>query len=245
MTKIVIIIPCWKRSKILELIVRQFDVVYKHHKENFDITFFYVFSEDDPELDALMQIYDGAKHKRCHIFSDNKKLGQKINDAVNMAETMGYDYVMNMGSDDLIHPDLFNLYKPYIDACFPFFGIGSLYFIEKGKPAYYFYYYNTPHVIGAGRMIHRSVIDEVKKRFGNLYDADICRGMDSHSARRIFSVGFPSKTVYRKDFPYVVDVKSEVNINGFESVIKDTNKDRFKQSSMAMLKLKFDVLNNF
>jgi hypothetical protein len=152
---------------------------------------------------------------------------------------------MNFGSDDLIHPAIINLYLPLMYANTPLIGISALYFLTKGQLPVYFFYYNNPHVIGAGRLIHRIVIKKVIDKFGSLYDPDICRGMDTMSARRMKQCGFVETSAYRGTFPYIVDIKSDVNINTFDQITKESNKNRFYKTPMAVLTSEFNVLKSY
>jgi hypothetical protein len=129
-----------------------------------------------------------------------------------------YEYIMNFGSDDLLHSDAIDLYLPYLTMKVPLFGLKSLWFYEFDKLPFFFSYYNQDHIVGAGRMIHRTVIDKVKQRFGCMYEPDIKRGMDTMSAARMKECGFVQTLVESGRLPLLVDIKSTININSFDSV---------------------------
>jgi len=243
--KIVIIMPCWGRSEVFELVCKQLDLFFDRTKSKITLTVLYIFSSEDPELVELTAIYDACEHTRDMIFSGNDKLGKKINDGIEYAARFNYDYILNFGSDDLIHPGLIDKYLPFIKANVPLMGISSLYFLKKNEDPVFFFYYNSPHVIGAGRMIHRSAIQSVVSKFGGLYDPDICRGMDTHSARRLRECGYGQQVIYRGEFPYIVDIKSEVNINSFDSITQPKNNDRYRQSKMSVLESAYPILQSF
>jgi hypothetical protein len=243
--KIAMILPCWGRSDIFSLVCRQLDVFYEETKNDIDLIVFYVFSEEDKEIRLLLNIYHRCKHRRSRIYSSNKQLGQKLNDGIAYAKAFGYDYIMNMGSDDLIHPGIITRYLPFIKNQVPIIGIGSLYFLKKNEDPIFFFYYNTPHVIGAGRLIHRSAVERVTFLMGSLYEPTVCRGMDGHSARRLRECGYNQQSVYRGEFPYIVDIKSEVNINSFEHVTKPENRDRYRKAKMEVLEKEYEILKTY
>jgi hypothetical protein len=220
--KIVMIIPCWQRADILSICMDQMDYFHNATQTKIDLTVLYVFSLNDPELKEILTLYKSAIHPRDFIYSANEQLGRKINDAIDYASILGYDYIMNSGSDDLYHPELIDLYLPFIYMEIPFFGIKSCWFYEFDRPSLFFSYYNSEWIVGAGRMIHKTVIEKVKNEFGELYLPNINRGMDTMSARRIMLFGYNQIIVNSKDLPLVVDVKSPVNINSFDSLINNT-----------------------
>jgi len=243
--KIVIIIPCWGRSEVFDLVCSQMDLFHAETEDKIDLTVLYIFSKEDKELFELEMIYNNAFHTCDMIYSSNRQLGKKLNDGIEYAARFDYDYIMNFGSDDLIHPELIDKYLPFLKAGVPLMGISSLYFLKKNEDPVYFFYYNNPHVIGAGRMIHRSAIESVTRTFGGLYDPDICRGMDTHSAKRLAHCGYGQQVIYRGEFPYIVDIKSEVNINSFESITSNKNQFRYRKAKMSLLEKQYPVLKSY
>lgn len=237
---IVIVIPCWKRSNVVQLVMKQLDVFYRETIDIIELTVLYVFSQEDPELLKLAYSFETANHKRDYIFSPNDQLGEKLNSGIDYAKKFEYDYIMNFGSDDFIHSSLIDTYMPFLRAEVSFFGINNLYFYEKGKCPVFFSYYNKPHLIGAGRMIHRRVVERVKERFGGLYGKNLKRGMDTFSAKRIMECGYEQVCIDIDIFPMIVDIKSDVNINSFNSVSQHcTNENQ----NIKFLEYNFPLLN--
>jgi len=242
-TKIVVMIPCWKRAGVLKIVSEQLEVFVRENSSKFLITVLFVFSQEDPELDAMVEIYNNATYRRDNVFFGNCKLGRKHNAGIRKANEIGYDYIMNMGSDDLIHPDIMKLYAPLIADKVPVFGITKLYFYDiLEDKTVHFSYYNNPNVVGAGRMISREAIQEVKYRFGALYDLVIIRRLDGQSARRLLQCGFKQIGVDPGDFPYIVDIKSGENINGFDSIIDSKNKNGISKVNNEVVKSVYKML---
>jgi hypothetical protein len=182
-----------------------------------------ILSPEDPHVDELFHtclVYDFDT-----IYHTNTPVAAKLNAGISHCmKHYQFDYLMNFGSDDLIHPDIFRLYNDLIKIRKPFFGINNLYFLQfpSGRAVHYFQY-NSRKSIGAGRMIHRDVISSMLKRNQPLYDMEISRGMDSSSERRISCLAkVRDHTVDAGKFPYVVDIKTEDNINCFCSIVTDT-----------------------
>ena len=70
--------------------------------------------------------------------------------------------------------------------------------------------------IGAGRMIHRSILDKLASKKLNLYDNFANDGMDTGSEQRItkFTKVEPLLIDTKKE-PLILDIKTATNINPF------------------------------
>jgi len=242
-TKIIIMIPCWKRAGVLKIVSEQLELFFEANSDKYLITVLFVFSQEDPELDALVKIYNNATYRRDNVFFGNWKLGRKHNAGIRKANEIGYDYIMNMGSDDLIHPDIMKLYAPLIADKVAVFGITKLYFhdIVEDKTVH-FSYYNNPNVVGAGRMISRAAMAEVKNKFGSLYDFEIKRRLDGQSAQRLLQCGFKQIGVDPGDFPYIVDIKCGENINGFDRIVESENRNGISKVNNEVVKSVYKML---
>ena len=227
MKKVMIVIPCWMRNKILHLTITQLNEFCEANAHLVNIGVVYILSANDPELSEHIQNINAASHEHYIVFSDNELLGRKLNDGIKLALAIGCDYIMNLGSDDLLHPDLIKLYMPFIEMEIPLFGLKYVYFWQPDQHAFLFDYYNGYHIVGAGRMIHKTVI----KKIGDLYPQTINRGMDTASANNILQAGYRQMVVHYDYFPYVVDVKSEININAFDDIFKAAQSKKFYQNS--------------
>jgi hypothetical protein len=242
MTKIVIVTPVWQRSQVFKQMMNQMDIFHAQAPEDIELINVYIFSPEDEELEQMKAIFRGASHRRHALMFTNDAIGHKINLGVDFAAYFDYDYIMNFGSDDLIHPYIFNLYKDSINGRIPVFGLNNVYFYNPGEDPVLFSYYNTPSVVGAGRMIHRDVIDTVIREDGELYQGDLKRGMDTFSANRIAKHKYPTVTIHAGEFPYLVDVKSDVNINSFEQITCSHTNSEIKRMPIELLTSNFTTL---
>ena len=241
-TKIIILIPCWRRPEIFKLVSDQLHHFVDANKKMYNLTVMYVFSDEDPDIEQLAEIYNTASYKRAYTFCDNYQLGRKHNTGINAACELGFDYLMNMGSDDLLHADLLKLYKPEIDKRTAIFGINKLYFHDKAsKRTLFFSYYNNLHVVGAGRMIHKSVINRLHERYGCVYESAAMRGMDGSSADRMHNCGFRQTVIDPGEFPYLVDIKSDENINDFDKILQSENRNGITEVSTEIIRNHFKV----
>jgi hypothetical protein len=245
LTKIVIVIPCWKRADILSITMDNLDNFYHATKTKIDLTVLYIFSLNDPELKNILFNFRNANHPKDYIYSENKQLGKKLNDGIQYASLLQYDYIMNFGSDDLIHPDIIDLYMPYLALKIPMFGLKSVWFYEFDKQPFFFSYYNKNHIVGAGRMIHKNVIEKVTEKFGGIYDSNINRGMDTMSENRILECGYKQLIINSGTFPFIVDIKSETNINSFSDIRNSAKSKRCLGDEICDLENFYPVLFNY
>jgi hypothetical protein len=223
--KIVILLPCWGRSKVTRMVLANITNVITQVKDKVDISVLCIISPEDPQRSALLKI-TSAEKKFHVVFFENYPLGRKHNAGINYAlEQLTFDYLMNLGSDDLVHPMLIDFYMPHIKNKEPFFGINNLYFIQnRSKKTILYRTYNDHRAIGAGRMIHVSVLQEMKKQYVNLYHDEFCRGLDCSSSNRIKEeVQVNELVLDAGSFPFIVDIKTETNINDF-SIFEQYNK---------------------
>lgn len=242
MTRIVIITPVWQRSDVFRLMMNQMDIFHDQAPEDIELINIYIFSPEDSELDSHREIFRHARHERFPLIFSNDAIGHKINLGIDFAEYFDYDYIMNFGSDDLIHPSIFELYRDAIRENLPVFGLNNVYFYNPGEEPVLFSYYNVPSVVGAGRMIHRDVVKCVIDKDGELYRGDLKRGMDTFSANRINSTGYLFAVIDAGKFPYVVDVKSDVNINSFEEITSSHLQSNIKKMNLEVITSNYSVL---
>ena len=209
-------IPVWNRPDVFKLCISQLEKVCGVVK--YDITCLFILSIEDSCFQELFQIYENANISKKIIYASNGNLGEKHNHGIREFLRNEYDYLMNLGSDDLVHENLFDLYADYIDKEVKFFGINSVIFYEKDKLPIFFRYKSTTSVIGAGRMIHKSILKHVMSHYGCVYPPTAQRGLDGLSGGNIRNLGYVCKIVPTNLFPYIVDVKSDVNINSYERI---------------------------
>jgi hypothetical protein len=103
MKKIVIGIPCHRRLNILKVQISYYqDILYPFLSQNgFDVTFFYVGTDELEEQEI--------PNTSCFVYEKRPDniLSAKFNRLISFAKEKDFDYLMTMGSDDLISPGLF------------------------------------------------------------------------------------------------------------------------------------------
>lgn len=212
--KILALIALYKRPEVVEFCVQEL--------RKLDVTPLFILSPDDPHYSKLKKIISDFHY----IEFPNYPLGLKMNMGVAASLQMEYDYFMNMGSDDVIEPRILDEMKPYFNNGDKLIGYNSCFVVNfKTKEKFYLENVCKEYPIGAGRMIHRSIIDDmVTMQRYNLYEDDIMAGLDGNSSKRIkFATGIEPKIIFTKN-PPVTDYKTNTNINPIPQIWRHLQK---------------------
>ena len=197
--KILILLPIWGREQITKIC---FDNLKELQKE-FDIQVLCVVSEQWAKIEAF-------KYGFKHIEAPNECLGTKMNIGIKEAVTFKFDYLMNLGSDDIITKELFKTYEHLFDKEASFFGSTKLSIVDSEAKEIKEYDYKG--MMGAGRCIKKDVLVKTLKN-GDIYDK-IQAGLDMNSASKfnceMIEVDNAFNTIY--------DIKSATNIWSYKDL---------------------------
>ena len=197
--KILILLPIWQREQITKIC---FDNLKELQKE-FNIEVLCVVSEQWAKIEAF-------KYGFKWVNADNDCLGTKMNIGIKEAVKFNFDYLMNLGSDDIITKELFKTYKGLFEKEAPFFGSTKLTIVDSEAKEIKEYDYKG--MMGAGRCIRKDVLLSTLKR-GDIYDK-IQAGLDMNSASK-----FNCEMIeVDNDFNTIYDIKSNVNIWSYKDL---------------------------
>lgn len=223
--KILILLPIWGREKIVKIC---FDNL-KELQKDFNIDVLCVGSEQWAKIEAF-------KHGFKYVEAPNECLGTKHNIGIKEALTYKFDYLMNLGSDDIITKDLFKSYEQCFKDNIPMFGGTKLTFIDsKSKEACEFDY---KIMIGAGRCIRKDALKAVYNAYGCVYD-EIQVGLDMNSMAK-----FKSYKQVEVDNPFnsIYDIKSDVNIWDYEVMSHKARNIDFEDASKGLNTRQIDLI---
>lgn len=196
---LLIYLAVWRRPQITELCFMGIERMKKHSAYN--IKALAVISE--PEMIQLCNKYDIE-----WTMQDNYPLGKKKNAGLKKAKEIDFDYLMEIGSDDLITNELLTQYLDYYGK-YEFFGITDAAYIES-ESGVCKRLISEKSTYGAGRIISRRLLDQMD---WTLWSDSIQRGLDNNSLLNIES---KTKVKYHKvkhhEVPGVIDVKSSENL---------------------------------
>lgn len=162
--KLAIVTSVWKRPEIVELFAKGTEYL-RENCPDFEIKVVISGSiQDDDNVradqkgyvigDYLSNWHDHVKY----IEIPNEPLGAKVNATTYACRNMGVHYVLCMGSDDIITPELLNHYAQYMRKGIDFIGVTDCYFYDVvSEKALYWGGYREPyrkgHTAGAFRAI--------------------------------------------------------------------------------------------
>ncbi len=211
--KIAVLMPIWKRPEILSAILKRWKS--PPSKMRIELYFVFIVSKEDPHFAKLVDI--------CKYFlkSDtiegiivefpNLPVASKQNAGLGIALKRDWDYLMNIGSDNVLANDYWNLVWPDMWKGADVILGNRVVFLDSYTREVIEGRYN---LIGAGRLIARRLIDATWKKFGYLYTPHMNSGMDTCS-RLNYSKSVPNHSEVLINNSLVVDIKSFTNINLF------------------------------
>lgn len=169
----------------------------KHH-----ITAFAVISEN--EMIPLCERYNVD-----WVMTHNEPLGNKKNYGLATAmERHAFDYMIEIGSDDLLKNDFFDVYSWDREVMM----LLEIYFLNSETGGCRLFRAGGPK-IGAGRAISRKALNQHMP----LWHERQGRGLDGYSTLRLCTFGVMPKC-YKSKRPVAIDIKSAVNIWGYRQV---------------------------
>jgi len=198
--KILFYLAVWKRPEITEICFMGLRRLMK----SYDSESLAVISED-----SMIPICE--KYGIMWMMYDNLPLGKKKNAGLKHALNLDWDYVIELGSDDLIKNELIELYKPFFGTE-KFLSCGSVAFINSETGACRWIARRSP--FGLGRCLHREVIERVPE----LYRSNVSKGLDKEIPFRLGVLNIMEKSI-TTERPLTIDIKSDVNIWKYSSAV--------------------------
>jgi glycosyltransferase involved in cell wall biosynthesis len=156
-----------------------------------------------------------------YIDHPNLPLGRKWNAGMKHAmERHDFDYLMLLGSDDVLSPKMIAPYTQAMDDGLAMFGIPDMYALDLSRMmGTYFQGYKDPYpriALGAGRMHSREAMECVN---GNFYAPWVNRGLDTSSRARFLYHGVEETLL--PPMGAVLDLKTAHNLNAYGAFNKD------------------------
>jgi glycosyltransferase involved in cell wall biosynthesis len=211
--KVVAVMPVWGRPSVLRIVLKMIPSWVS------GISF--VISPEDRYYEDLLSVineYEGDCKVSPHI---NRPLASKLNHGVRKALTYyQFDYLMNIGSDDIVHEGLLKAYrKELIKRGYKEWPTNTMMGCNSGdwvsfdkQQAYRIKYFDVPIIIGAGRFTSRDIVEKCS---GLMNDPERHRGLDTNSqikAQQAYNID----ALQFELGGYVIDIKTSTNLNKFE-----------------------------
>ena len=204
--KVLIIVAVWKRPEITEVCFMGLRRFIAHAPKGVSADVLVVGSE--PEAKQMAATFGFS-----YIYAPNSPLGAKMNAALFDAKGKDFDYIMQVGSDDLIRSDYWAYVLPMMNAGVKMFGLNRLYvycselhrgiIVDTGTVTF-----------GAGRFIHRSLLDACRWK---LWTDSRGKGLDLDSEERIWDcTNVAPMQVVNPWLPLLLDIKGADSIHSYE-----------------------------
>lgn len=157
----------------------------------------------------------------CPVMTVNTPLGKKFNSVMKFAMEDQWDYALILGSDDLISNDGL---QALIDLNCDHSGVDKMVAVNSfdGSAVTFKLQNKLLRLIGAGRLVSREALEKTMQKSGPLWAMDINRGLDYSMEQNLISAGYKPR-ILRRDKVDVVDIKSLVNINGYDALYRITS----------------------
>lgn len=140
-------------------------------------------------------------------------LGMKLNRVLKLSQGIEWDYVMVLGSDDLLRPQTWGYIRTAIDEGIRCFGFNTAYLYDR--IAHRAKIWDAgPGTFGAGRCVRRDVVEKCDWA---MWDASKNNGIDGSQERILLSIGEPIHII-QTHIPVVCDIKDDDNLNSFDDV---------------------------
>jgi len=195
--KIVILTCVWKRPEITKIFFEQIELLKKY----------------EYEIDCVSVGSEGEESRKlCEPYSHyveykNLPLGDKWNAGARYCKDLDFDYLLIMGSDQIVNPKILDVYYENYVRNEEYVGVLDTYVIDlENKIVNYWDGYKrerTGQVIGPGRLIHKSLLEKIDY---NLFDS-LNRNLDPTLDKKLPD---PVKII-TKDFGFA-SIKSEISI---------------------------------
>ena len=235
--KIGILTAVWQRPRI----TRIFAEGIKRLQKKFVITPVIVGSEGEASMSLCRE------YGFMYLERPNEPLGRKFNEGLQVFKSTDVDYVIIMGSDDLVSDNLIEAYMPYMEKGKDMMGILDVYFYDMlKKELHYLYGYGLKkqdrhrkgETLGMARCIKRSVIERCR---WELWMNPINKGLDWTMTQKLKRMGVRAIPLRLTDIgAFAVDLKSGNNICGLNiyrtTIVDDSIMSLLSDKELKMIR---------
>lgn len=209
--KLAIVSAVWKRPEVFELFAKGIHILMK----STDIEIEVIIAGSEGEQSKQMV----EKHGFIYVEMPNEPLATKVNQPVLIAKQLKVDYVLCVGSDDIITPELLKVYESYMRKGIDYIAVTDFYFYDlKSKQATYWAGYTEKwrkgHPAGAGRLISSRLMDAWKWSPWEIKDSKV---LDNSMQAKLRTTPHTAEMFSLKEKGvYALDIKSETNMTPFK-----------------------------
>ena len=208
--KLCLFMPIWKRPGILKIVLDRLSKTLPSYAELRPV---FVISREDNYFEINQRLIEGYDY----LIYKNNPLGEKKNAGMDFALSFEWDYLIELGSDNVFTSKLWDYYEPYFGKS-EFFGLINSYFLDTVNDkaiflkGYALDHNDKPFAFGAGRVISRGICEKLE-----LWRKDWNCSMDGCSRYEIVDNGFKEDLVDTGEEPVMLNLVSFYNLNPFSA----------------------------
>ena len=216
--KTIIILTCvWGRPEVTEYYIKGLKITQNKLKNVFNFINIIVDSDE-----SNLSLFKNDKTFNYYNYP-NQPVSNKWNFALSKCRDFEYDYVLMMGSDDLISPEVLHKYKDFIDSEYEYIGLTDLFVYNTLTEKFYYwsgYKINSGRhgeSLGLGRCIRKNIVEYFNYK---LWSENLNRGLDGSMEKKMRSLPDLKKINFKCiDYGVSCDIKSENNITKLHTFI--------------------------
>lgn len=166
--KLAIVTSIWGRDEIFAMFLKSFRYLLKNCPQ-FELTLVVSGSIQDEDYSHKGELLKRFIYDYSDVFKyieiPNEPLAAKVNASTYACKNLGVDYVLCLGSDDIMTPELLDEYAIHMRNGVDFIGVTDFYFYDtvSGKSLYWGGYteaYRKGHTAGAARAISARLMNK-------------------------------------------------------------------------------------
>jgi len=201
----------WRRPVVFEI----YAAGIKRLMDNFGVIPYVVGSEGDVSRERC------EKHGFNYIEYPNVPLGAKAN-ACLKAMRGHVDYVLNLGSDDLISNSLMQRYIKLIEEGYDMVGVKDMYFYERLRNRLIYWEGYTERrrrgeSLGLGRVLSAKLLDTFN---WEMWEENINMSMDWSMTQKLKDITNKKVISLKETNTFAVDIKDGNSMGNFETFVK-------------------------
>lgn len=156
----------------------------------------------------------GIELSLFHYDRDERPLGRKWNNMIMLTRDRQWEYLMILGSDDLMRPYIWLYIRAAIAEGLKAFGFNTAVMYDRLTHRAKKWNYNVA-TFGAGRCVHRSIVEGCE---WEMWDNTKGRGMDNNQEDNIYRKTKEAVHIVPTYRPLILDIKDGDNLNAFDDI---------------------------
>jgi hypothetical protein len=203
--RLLFFLAVWKRPEVTEICFMGLNRL--RDSGIFPMSFLAVISEE-----SMIPLCEKYGVEWC--FYKNDPLGEKKNFGIKEALKKDFDYLVELGSDDLIKTELLEKYAPLFSRGYDTIGICNFAVINSDTGQCKEYRERVTATFGLARCIRREALEQIPK----LWPDNLNKTLDGKSHFNLIRNGFWNFKRIITEKPLAIDIKSAVNIWSFDDL---------------------------